>query len=70
MDSESQKLRDNVDLPSFKKYHKKGMKSCKQARNIPQNHFVGTDKMAEIGNHFSSACRMVEIGSLTKREVN
>ena len=36
---------------------KKAMKSCKQSGNNPQNHFSG-------------ACKMVEIGSHTKREVN
>jgi DNA-damage-inducible protein D len=36
---------------------KKAMKSCKQSGNNPQN-------------HFTSACKMVEIGSHTKREVN
>ena len=36
---------------------KKAIKSCKQSGNNPQN-------------HFSDACKMVEIGSQTKREVN
>lgn len=33
------------------------MESCRQSGNDPQN-------------HFTSACKMVEIGSYTKREVN
>jgi DNA-damage-inducible protein D len=40
----------------FENTIKKAIKSCKQAGNEPQNHFVGADKM-------------VEIGSQTKREV-
>ncbi len=41
----------------FESTIKKAMKSCKQSRNDPKNHFVGADKM-------------VDIGSRTKREVN
>ncbi|HEY5234770.1 MAG TPA: BRO family protein [Rhabdochlamydiaceae bacterium] len=35
----------------FENTIKKAMKSCKQAGNAPQNHFVGADKMVEIGSH-------------------
>ena len=41
----------------FEPVIKKAIKSCKQSGNNPQN-------------HFSSACKMVEIGSQTNREVN
>ena len=35
----------------FENTIEKGMKSCKQSGNNPQNHFVGADKMVEIGSH-------------------
>lgn len=55
--------RDLQPCLGYSKWHgfepaiKKAMKSCKQSGNNPQN-------------HFTSACKMVEIGSHTKREVN
>jgi len=41
----------------FENTIKKAMKSCGQSSNDPENHFVGADKMVEIGSH-------------TKREVS
>ncbi|MBP7074344.1 MAG: DNA damage-inducible protein D [Rhabdochlamydiaceae bacterium] len=35
----------------FENTIKKAMESCKQSENDPQNHFVGADKMVEIGSH-------------------
>lgn len=55
--------RDLQSCLGYSKWHgfepaiKKAMESCRQSGNDPQN-------------HFTSACKMVEIGSHTKREVN
>ena len=55
--------RDLQACLGYSKWHgfepaiKKAMKSCMQSGNDPQN-------------HFTSACKMVEIGSQTQREVN
>jgi DNA-damage-inducible protein D len=34
----------------FEKTLKKALESCKQSGNDPKNHFVGTDKMVQIGS--------------------
>lgn len=55
--------RDLQSCLGYSKWHgfeptiKKAMESCEQSGNDPQNHFTG-------------ACKMVEIGSHTKRDVN
>ena len=55
--------RDLQSCLGYSKWHgfepaiKKAMESCKQSGNNPQNHFTG-------------ACKMVDIGSQTTREVN
>lgn len=55
--------RDLQSCLGYSKWHgfepavKKAMKSCEQSGNNPQNHFTG-------------ACKMVDIGSQTKREVD